>query len=67
LASVLGLAILGGIVLILQNYMRSKIGQAYFAREKRVQYLRIPMEGAVEYGEATAELIDTGAREITNV
>jgi cell division protease FtsH len=47
--------------------MSAKVGQVYFAREKRAQYLNIPMEGAVEYSEATAELIDTEVREIINV
>ena len=46
--------------------MSSKIGQVYFAREKRAQYLNIPMEGAVEYSEATAELIDGEVTEIIN-
>jgi len=44
--------------------MSGKIGQVYFAREKRAQYLNIPMEGAAEYSEATAELIDGEVREI---
>ena len=47
--------------------MSNKIGQVYFAREKRSQFLNIPMEGAGEYSEATAELIDTEVREIINV
>ena len=46
--------------------MSGKIGQVYFAREKRAQYLNIPMEGAAEYSEATAELIDAEVREIIN-
>jgi cell division protease FtsH len=46
--------------------MSAKIGQVYFAREKRNQFLNIPMEGAVEYSEATAELIDNEVREIIN-
>jgi cell division protease FtsH len=46
--------------------MSPKIGQVYFAREKRNQFLNIPMEGAVEYSEATAELIDNEVREIIN-
>ena len=46
--------------------MSSKIGQVYFAREKRAQYLNIPMEGAVEYSEATAEFIDGEVTEIIN-
>ena len=46
--------------------MSAKIGQVYFAREKRNQFLNIPMEGAVEYSEATAELIDNEVRQIIN-
>ena len=46
--------------------MSAKVGQVYFAREKRNQFLNIPMEGAVEYSEATAELIDSEVREIIN-
>jgi cell division protease FtsH len=41
-----------------------KVGQVYFAREKRAQYLNMPMEGAAEYSEATAELIDSEVLEI---
>jgi len=46
--------------------MSEKIGQVYFAREKRGQYLSMPVEGAVDYSEATAELIDNEVREIIN-
>jgi len=46
--------------------MSEKIGQVYFAREKRGQFLSIPAEGAVDYSEATAELIDNEVREIIN-
>jgi len=46
--------------------MSEKIGQVYFAREKRGQYLSMPVEGAVDYSEATAELIDSEVREIIN-
>jgi cell division protease FtsH len=46
--------------------MSAKVGQVYFAREKRNQFLNVPMEGAVEYSEATAELIDNEVREIIN-
>ena len=46
--------------------MSAKIGQVYFAREKRNQFLNIPMEGAVEYSDATAELIDSEVRDIVN-
>jgi ATP-dependent Zn protease len=44
--------------------MSDKVGQVYFAREKRNQFLNIPMEGATEYSEATAELIDNEVRQI---
>jgi cell division protease FtsH len=44
--------------------MSAKVGQVYFAREKRNQFLNIPMEGAVGYSEATAELIDSEVRDI---
>ena len=43
-----------------------KVGQVYFARQKRNKFLNVPMEGAVEYSEATAELIDNEVREIIN-
>jgi len=46
--------------------MSPKVGQVYFAREKRNQFLNIPMEGAAEYSEATAELIDNEVGEIIN-
>jgi cell division protease FtsH len=46
--------------------MSAKVGQVYFAREKRNQFMNIPMEGAIEYSEATAELIDSEVREIIN-
>jgi cell division protease FtsH len=46
--------------------MSPKVGQVYFAREKRNKFLNIPMEGAVEYSEATAELIDGEVRQIIN-
>ena len=39
--------------------MSDKLGQVYFAREKRGVFMDIPgFEGASEYSEATAELID---------
>jgi len=44
--------------------MSAKVGQVYFAREKRNQFLNIPTQGAVDYSEATAELIDSEVREI---
>jgi cell division protease FtsH len=46
--------------------MSEKIGQVYFAREKRGQYLSVPVEGAIDYSEATAELIDNEVREMIN-
>ena len=44
--------------------MSAKVGQVYFAREKRNQFMNVPMEGAAEYSEATAELIDNEVRQI---
>lgn len=44
--------------------MSGKIGQIYFAREKKSKFLNVIPEGAVEYSEATAELIDREVREI---
>jgi len=44
--------------------MSAKIGQVYFAREKRSRFLNVMPEGAAEYSEATAELIDQEVREI---
>jgi len=44
--------------------MSAKVGQVYFAREKRNRFLNIPMEGAVDYSEVTAELIDSEVRDI---
>ncbi|MBW2000682.1 MAG: ATP-dependent zinc metalloprotease FtsH [Deltaproteobacteria bacterium] len=44
--------------------MSSKIGQVYFAREKRAPFLDVPVEGKGEYSEATAQLIDTEVQEI---
>ena len=47
--------------------MSPKIGQVYFAREKQSRFLIVPgQQGAVEYSEATAELIDHEVREIIN-
>ncbi|KPK29980.1 MAG: cell division protein FtsH [Nitrospira bacterium SG8_3] len=46
--------------------MSSKVGQVYFAREKRAPFLNLGLEGAVEYSEATAEVIDNEVREIIN-
>jgi cell division protease FtsH len=44
--------------------MSDKIGQVYFAREKRIPFLDLGPEGAVEYSEATAEIIDSEVKEI---
>jgi cell division protease FtsH len=44
--------------------MSSKVGQVYFAREKRNRFLNLAPEGAVEYSEATAELIDNEVKDI---
>jgi len=47
--------------------MSDKIGQVYFAREKQSRYLNVPdMQGAMDYSQATAEIIDTEVREIIN-
>lgn len=46
--------------------MSEKVGRVYFARQKRNQFLNIPMEGAADYSEATAELIDSEVRQIIN-
>jgi len=44
--------------------MSQKVGQVYFAREKRSPFLDVGFEGKGEYSEATAEMIDTEVREI---
>jgi len=45
--------------------MSAKVGHVYFAREKQSRFLTIPgYQGAVEYSEATAEMIDSEVREI---
>jgi len=44
--------------------MSRKVGQVYFARERRAPFLNMPMEGAMEYSESTAEIIDNEVREI---
>jgi cell division protease FtsH len=44
--------------------MSEAVGQVYFAREKRSLFLNVPVEGAGEYSEATAEVIDTEVRKI---
>ena len=44
--------------------MGEKMGQVYFAREKRSRFIDFGPEGAAEYSEATAELIDNEVRNI---
>lgn len=44
--------------------MSSKLGQVYFAREKRTHFMESPWEGAVEYSQSTQELIDNEIRDI---
>jgi cell division protease FtsH len=45
--------------------MSTKVGQVYFATEKQSRFLNLPgQQGAVEYSDATAEIIDHEVREI---
>jgi cell division protease FtsH len=44
--------------------MSSRLGQVYFERERRQQFLNIPVEGARQYSEATAREIDAEVQEI---
>ena len=45
--------------------MSAKVGQVYFATEKQSRFLNLPgHQGAVEYSDATAEIIDHEVREI---
>ncbi len=44
--------------------MSEKVGQVYFAREKRFRFLDLGAEGSAEYSEASAELIDTEVKTI---
>jgi cell division protease FtsH len=46
--------------------MSESVGQVYFAKEKRSQFLDMAMGGEKEYSEATAELIDTEIKSIIN-
>ena len=46
--------------------MSSKVGQVYFAREKNNQFLNVPQQGAAEYSQATAKLIDEEVKAIIN-
>lgn len=45
--------------------MSENVGQVYFAREKQSRFLNVPgLQGAIEYSEATAELIDQEVKTI---
>ena len=44
--------------------MSEKIGQVYYAREKKARFLDLGLEGAVEYSDATSEMIDLEVRDI---
>lgn len=44
--------------------MSEKVGQVYFAREKRSRFLNLGPEGSAEYSEASAELIDSEVKAI---
>lgn len=45
--------------------MSENVGQVYFAREKQSRFLDVPgLQGAIEYSEATAELIDKEVKTI---
>jgi len=45
--------------------MSAKVGQVYFATEKQSRFLNLPgHQGALEYSDATAEIIDHEVREI---
>jgi len=46
--------------------MSSKVGQVYFAIERNNQFLNIPQQGAAEYSQATAKLIDEEVKAIIN-
>jgi len=46
--------------------MSRKVGQVYFAREKNNQFLNVPQQGATEYSQATAKLIDEEVNDIIN-
>jgi cell division protease FtsH len=50
---------------MVKEYGMSKaVGQVYFARERRAMFLNVPVEGAGEYSEDTARIIDSEVREI---
>jgi cell division protease FtsH len=44
--------------------MSNRVGQVYFANERRPQFVQMPAEGLVEYSEATAAVIDQEVKEI---
>ncbi|RLC28429.1 MAG: cell division protein FtsH, partial [Deltaproteobacteria bacterium] len=44
--------------------MSEKLGKVYFSREKRQQFLPMAPEGAQEYSESTAEIIDDEVKQI---
>ena len=44
--------------------MSQKLGQVYFANDRRPQFLGVMPEGRTDYSEATAETIDEEVREI---
>ena len=44
--------------------MSIKLGQVYFAREKNNQFFNVPQQGAGEYSQATAKLIDEEVKAI---
>jgi cell division protease FtsH len=46
--------------------MSPKLGQVFYAREKNNQFLNIPQQGAAEYSQATAKLIDEEVKAIIN-
>jgi cell division protease FtsH len=50
--------------MVKESGMSSKVGQVYFARDKRAPFLNLGLESAVEYSEATAEVIDNEVRQI---
>ena len=46
--------------------MSRTVGQVYFAREKNNQFLNVLQQGASEYSQATAKLIDEEVKAIIN-
>jgi cell division protease FtsH len=46
--------------------MSEKLGQVYFARERKPLFLDTGLQGSTEYSESTAELIDQEVRSIIN-